>query len=702
MAAARARTLILGTVLSFAPLALVPMTSEGEAPSPSRPNLVLITLDTTRADHLGVWGWSHARTPFLDRLAARGTRFTRCDTAVPITLPSHATLLTGLFPPRHGVRDNGTFVLSEALETVSTRLRAAGYDTGAVVSAVVLSRRYGLARGFRIYDDDLGVGEDGLAEASERLAGDATRAARAVLSQLTTPYFLWVHYFDPHTDYTPPPPFDRALGGPHRAYDGEIAYMDEQIGVLLTALPEDTTWLVVGDHGEMLGDGGELEHGLLLGAGARRVPLLLVGPQLPSGRRVDCLVRTADVAPTLLELAGLEAAGDLDGRSLLPLLQPDAACDRLSYTESYLPFFAYRWYPLRALSDDRWLYVHAPRPSLYDLTADAGEVRDLAAARPRDVAAWRRRLAAMLTAAGESLEGGTVAAGKSLSAEEEAQLRSLGYFGGSSAPRQVHSDLPDPRAMIDVAKAVHRAAGLVDAGRCGEALPALQAAIHRAPHNVPALNLAGLCLRQAGRLESAFNAFQRAAEAAPNSPVPWVNGGACLLQLGRHEEAEKYYARAFALDPTAAGAAANLAALLRGRRQPVEAARVLDVAYAAGSRHLGIFLERGMLAAELQDYEAAFGHFTAALARDADHPGALESAARAALLSGKPRAAAGFFERLLALMPARADLWATLGGLYLERLDDRAAALRCFRHAHETETDAGRRNRLEALIQDLQ
>ncbi|HEX6862477.1 MAG TPA: sulfatase, partial [Thermoanaerobaculia bacterium] len=246
----------------FLALAAAPL-----AGAPAR-NLVLITLDTTRADHLGAWGWPHARTPNLDALAARGTRFARCDTAAPITLPSHATILSGLYPPRHGVRDNGTFVLSPKVETVAERLAARGYDTAAVVSAVVLARRHGLDQGFRLYDDDLEAGYAAGTEVAERTAEATTAAALAAAEKLRAPFFLWVHYFDPHDEYRPPSRFADGAKGPHRLYDGEIAYMDEQIGKLLAGLPRDVAVAVVGDHGEMLGEHGEEHHGLLLHHGA--------------------------------------------------------------------------------------------------------------------------------------------------------------------------------------------------------------------------------------------------------------------------------------------------------------------------------------------------------------------------------------------------------------------------------------------------
>jgi len=662
------------------------------------PAVVLITLDTTRADHLGAWGWPHARTPNLDALAARGTRFARCDSAVPITLPSHATILSGLYPPRHGVRDNATFVLAESVETVAEGLAAGGFDTAAVVSAAVLARRYGLAQGFRLYDDDLAAGGAGDPDAVERRAAATTAAATALLPTLRRPYFLWVHYFDPHEDYAPPPPYAAQARGPHAAYDGEIAYMDAEIGRLLAALPADATVLVVGDHGEMLGDGGEPTHGLLLGHGARRVPLLLAGPGIPGGRTVDCLTRTADVAPTLYRLAGLAPPAGLDGASLLPLLDGDD-CGRTSYAESFLPFFAYRWYPLRAFSEGRWLYVHGTRPGLYDLAADPAESRDVAAEQPAIAGRLAALLKALLAAMGERLEG-KVSAERALSDEERARLESLGYVGGG-AGGEVRHDLPDPRDMVGVAADVHRAAKLVRQGRCADALPLLLGVTRRDRYNFPAYNQAGLCLLEAGRLRSALNAFERAAQVNPQSAVPLKNAGNALLRLGEARRAEEVFARAFELDPISPGVASNLAALLRGRGAAAEAAAVLERAFAAGSRHPGLYLERGMLAAARGDVAAAFDDFLAAAERDPHNPVPLDNAAKAAELLGRPQQAAELYRRSLDLDPGRPALWAALATLYLQQLGDRDGARHALEQAIAAEPDPGRRARLEDFLRQL-
>lgn len=664
-------------------------------PLAAAPNLLLVTLDTTRADRIGAWGAAAARTPRLDRLAKEGLRFARCDTAAPITLPSHATLLTGLLPPRHGVRDNGTFTLAPRFESVAERLAGAGYDTAAVVSAIVLARRHGLDQGFRLYDDDLGSGYAEGSEVAERTAEATTAAALAALAKLRPPFFLWVHYYDPHEEYRPPTRFVFAGEGRDRLYDGEIAYVDEQLGRLLDALPAATSIVVVGDHGEMLGEHGEATHGLLPFAAARRVPLLLAGSGVPAGEVSNCLARTADVAPTLLALAGMPPPIGLDG---VDLLAPGRGCGRESYTESYLPFFAYGWYPLRTISDGRALFLQAPTPSLYRLDTDPGETTDLAPAEPQLVAWWRGRLQRLLGAAGEALEP-EVHASSPLDEAAERQLAALGYLAGG-AGGAVSGALPDPRQRTAVAARLHVAAGEIQQGKCPQVLRELRAIATEDPRNFPALCLAAECLRDAGRAADAIELFRRAATLQPRSPVPPANLGAALISLGRGEEGARELRRALALDPSDGVSASRLARYLLDAGKPAEALTVLDATRAAGGRLPQIFLERGAVLAQTGRLEEALADFREAARRAPQDPVAAENVARALFGLGRAREAALAYEALLRLAPERLDAWKTLGAIALE-IDDRERALAAFRAALRLEPDAAERSRLEALIETL-
>jgi len=300
---------------------------EGATAPAGPPSIVLVSLDTTRADRLGCYGYAGAETPTLDALAAAGVVFEETSSPAPITLPAHASLMTGLGPHRHGVRDNGLHRLPDDLDTLGTILRARGYATAAVVGAAVLDRQYGLDAGFATWDDRMGGGA--LLAIPERDAAAVTDAALAAAADLEPPFLLFVHYFDPHADYRPPPPFAERFRD--RPYDGEIAFVDRELGRLLDGLRaagalDGAVVSVVADHGESLGEHGERAHGVLLYRSTLRVPWILSAPgRLPAGRRVATFARLTDVMPTLVELAGASAPSGLDGTSLVAAARGTAA-----------------------------------------------------------------------------------------------------------------------------------------------------------------------------------------------------------------------------------------------------------------------------------------------------------------------------------------------------------------------------------------
>jgi len=672
---------------SLAALALLAvLTPSPGASAGGPPSVVLITMDTTRADHLGCWGGS-AATPALDRLAARGVRFARCDTAAPVTLPSHATLMTGLLPPRHGVRDNGRFRLAPRFETVAERFRATGHDTGAVVAAVVLARRFGLDQGFRIYDDALGGRES-------RPADEVTAAALACLGDLRRPFLLWVHYYDPHTPYDPPPELVRGSGIVAR-YDGEIAAMDRAIGRLLEALPEKTVVVAVGDHGEMLGDHGEATHGILLERGARRVPLIIAGPGVRHGVVVRDLVATADVAPTVAALGGV-AFGPCDGRSLVPALRGRPIRGRTTYCESLLSLSAYRWHPLRALSDGRWLFVAGARNRLYDLRRDPAERRDVAAENPRLARRWTRRLTTMSDRWGDL----RAPSPETVSPETRRSLASLGYLGGG--PGGVNGEpLPDPYDLVWISGALLDAGRAVEAGRCNEAMPVLRRILTASSGTVPALQMAGICTMREGRYEAALRLFRRAASLDPTSASARAGAGGCLVRLGRDAAAMRAWRDALALDPALPEAAVNLAHLLRMGGRPREALDVLDRALEAGGPHPRLLLERGLIEAEAGRIGEALAAFRLGLRLAPDDPDLVENAAHAAYASGDDAEAVRLYRRLAALRPRDPRPWKTAGAILLDRLEDPSAAREAFRRALEVESDPGERRELERIVAGL-
>lgn len=334
-----------------------------------------------RADHVGAYGAGNAATPTMDALAAAGVRFANAFSVAPLTLVSHATLLTGLYPPRHGVRHNGLFQLAPEIPTVTRQLVEAGYDTGAVVGSIVLARSYGLAQGFRSYDDTMPSSSKS-AESGyrERRAEAVTERAIAWLDSSTRPFFLFVHYFDPHAIYAPPEPF--ATRFQERPYDGEIAYVDASIGKLLDALrqralSEKTIVILTADHGESLGEHNEKTHGYTLYDATLAVPLILAGPGVPRGAVVDRVVSLVDVAPTILSAAGLHGLPDTDGRDLAPYWTRGETADRNAYAETLSTQLDHGWSPLHAIRSTEHLYVRAPRPEVYDVRRDPAQLHNL-------------------------------------------------------------------------------------------------------------------------------------------------------------------------------------------------------------------------------------------------------------------------------------------------------------------------------------
>jgi len=559
-------------------------------------NVLVVTLDTTRADHLGCYGYARAATPVLDRLAAGGVRFAEAVTVAPETLPAHATLFTGLLPPRHGVRTNSENRLESRHATLAEVARGRGYETAAFVSAFVLDARFGLDQGFDLYDDRVESAEGAAFAAgnNERPASRTTDAALAWLRgrEDRRPFLAWVHYFDAHAPYDPPEPFARRFAD--SPYDGEIAFVDAQLGRLLEGLEatgqrDKTLLVVVGDHGEGLGDHGERTHSVFLYRSATRVPLILANPRLfPRPAVVDeVVVSLADLAPTILDLLGVEDPPPRDGLSLLGT-KPDPK--RSVYVESLVPYLDFGWAPLFGLRRLRESYVQAPRPECYDLRSDPGEQRNLLdpKAGKRGACAAQAQVLDRMLASFPPHEAAAAGAPPA-DPETRERLQALGYLGGPGAGG-AHGPLADPKDMIDVASLVVDANALLSSGRPAEALAVAQRAAARSPRDRTVLNtLAKIDLRL-GRLKDAedalraFRAIQPKADASvllaqilildgrldeaarlldeaegldPRHGGVHIARGDLLARQGRKDEARASYERARKVDPYRAGGAAE-------------------------------------------------------------------------------------------------------------------------------------------------
>jgi arylsulfatase A-like enzyme/Tfp pilus assembly protein PilF len=645
------------------------------------PSVLVVTLDTTRADRLGCYGRTRASTPNLDALAARGALFLEASTVVPETLPAHVSLFSGRVPSGHGVKGNGLFTVPADLPLLARSLKAKGYATAAVVAASVLDHRFGLSGGFDLYDDAV----DGAT--GERRADAVTGRAREVLRGLKPPFLLWVHYFDPHYPYDAP-------GTPagFDPYDGEIAFMDRHLGGLLGELQsrglEGATFVVAaGDHGELLGEHGEMTHGIQLYRGALQVPLVLAGPGIHPGK-VPTPVSLVDLFPTLLDLLGLPIPGGLDGMSLKPLLSGEPLRRGRLYAESYEQYYAFGWSPLRALFDASEKYIHAPKPELYDLRKDPDESRNLAGAEPARAARLRGELERR-----HPTSGAEAAPAARVSDELKKHLQSLGYLGTAGA-QPAKGDLPNPADLIDTVPLVYlQGPALLRQGKHREVVAMMKGVLRRSPRNLPAMNLLGLAYMGLGAWGEAAKVLEGAMELNPALPDNYANLAKCQAMQGLNEKAEATFKAMLQADPGYAQGRVMYAQFLVSRRRLPEAGKLLEEGRAegawnsdaaallgavrlaaGGSKEAEALLEEalklnpGNAAARLQmamllgqtgRQAEGIAHLEKAYALDPGNPQVLKTYAKAMLQTGRNTEARAAIERILAAEPGgpEAEQW---------------------------------------------
>jgi choline-sulfatase len=616
--------------LAFA--ALVASVPAGAAPR----SVVLITLDTTRADALGCYGGG-AGTPALDGLAARGLRYTGAVTPSPLTLPAHASLLTGLDPPEHGVLDNGLARLADDVPTLPAVLDAAGYATGAFLASRVLDARFGLARGFDRYDDRMAAERTGEYGYPERDAAAVTDAALAWLKTVPRgrPFFVWIHYYDAHA------PYEAAGASDAQRYAGEVASVDRQVARVLAALPSGDAAPVVAavaDHGESLGEHGERGHGLFLYRTTVQVPLLLSGPGLPAGRVVDGTVSSGRLAATLLHASG--ARGTLPG-DVLPGI-PGGRAPAAAYSETWLPATAYGWSPLRAWTDGSWRFVDAPRDELYDLDADPREITNSAASD----AAVRTRLLAALDARVAGMKARTAAPAPEAGTGEA--LRALGYLSGASGRRAGSIDPKDGLALLDELDALKR---LLDGGRAAEAVPRLRALCEKSPGNVPFLDQLARAQEQSGDPEGAVRTLRHARDLNPRSDFAHLHLADALRRKGDRGAARTSYEEALAQNPRLAAAWLALAEMAQSAGRAEEERALLSRAADAGTASAAILTRLGQIELAAGALEPAEGRLREATELAPDVASAWLLAGAVAERRGRAGEALQRYERAVRLSP---------------------------------------------------
>ncbi len=598
-------------------------------------NVLLVTIDTLRADHVGAYGNQLGLTPTLDRLAREGLRFTHAYAHVPLTLPSHTTIMTGAYPMTNGVHDNGSFRFDGQRPTLAGLLKAAGYRTGAFVGAFPVDARFGLNAGFDVYDDNYGSRAVGgelsvLERPAEQVLAPATDWILAKPSALSPqPFFAWIHLYDPHDPYVPPEPFRSRFSSD--LYSGEVAYADSALGGMLDRLRaagrlERTIVAVMADHGESLGEHGERTHGLFAYDATIRVPFIVWAPPAIAPTQISSSVRLVDVMPTVLDLVGVRAPAT-DGRSLRPLLDADTPAGApASYFEALSANLTRNWAPLTGVVQNGLKLIDLPVPEFYDLTADPSEQQNVYARRTDEAKSLERQLDALTAGAARPRAA-------PVDRETEQRLRSLGYIvAPAEKPKRTYTSRDDPKVLVplqnrldealdalkagDVAGAETMLQALIaeradftiaserlafiykETGRLDKAIAQLETALHNREPEAEVMATLGGYLQEGGQLQRSLEVLEAAIKLNPSEVDAHEKLGVTYTRLRRFADAEREFRYVLSIDPNSPMTYNNLGSMFLFQNRNADAiealsrAVTLDVGLANAHNGLGVAYAR--------------------------------------------------------------------------------------------------------------
>lgn len=704
-------------------------------------NVILITLDTCRADRLGCYGYPGVQTPTIDGFAARGVRFADCIAQTPLTLPSHTSLLSGTLPFFHGVRDNGGFVVPPELTTLAEVFKDGGYATSAFVAAYVLDSKWGLAQGFDYYYDqfDLSKFEKISLDSVQRPANEVIdESLKWLEANKARKFFAWIHLYDPHTPYQPPEPFKSRY--PKNPYVGEIAFADFELARLWSwlegaGLTGSTILVFAGDHGESLGEHRELTHGFFVYQEAIRVPLIFVTPWAKfRGVTADAVVSLIDVMPTVLEMAGLARPSEVQGQSLVPLFfHPGRRAARFAYSETYYPRFHFGWSELRSLQDGRHKLIIAPDPELYDLAADAEEANDLAPAGGATLAALRAEADRFTR---ERSRNALQLDVRKIDEETRERLAALGYIGSFSDSTKLEGKrLANPRDKIGVFNELSRARELGMGGRPEEAIPIVQKIIAADPEIGDAYFTLGNILFKQRKFAAAIPYFEQALERKPDDTFCVINIANSYLNLGRpddgvnfvinyldkgfvdsqlfyllgqlyyaqkkYDEALRQYDECLSRNPESAASHNAMAAIYIIRDDLPQAERHIQAALAINPRLTNLNYNLAELREKQGSLEAAAEAYRRELEANPRHFRASYNLSRVYRALGRPADEETYLRLTMELNPQFPLSYFYLARLYLNRGRDFEEAIRLVRTGLELSPDAQDRPLGYFLLADL-
>jgi arylsulfatase A-like enzyme/Flp pilus assembly protein TadD len=582
--------------------------AEAATPTPP-PNVIVITIDTLRADHLACYGYKQIKTPNIDALAADGSRFERAYTSVPVTLPSHSVIFTGTYPMYSGMHDFAANKLNATQPTLAAVLKDQGYTTGAVVAAAVLDSRFGLNRGFDFYYDHFDFNR--LLETNlDEMERPGNEVADVTLDWLSKNYqkkfFLWMHLYDPHYPYRPPAPYSEQYKD--RPYDGEIAFADAQVGRLIQFLKDkdlykNTLIVLSGDHGESLGEHGEKTHGFFIYNATLHVPLIFHLPGQPAARTVPEIVNLADLMPTILQALKVDVPSQVQGRNLLPLMTAKPDEPRGLYAETFLPRLHFNWSELRGVETDNYHFIDAPKPELYDLKKDPGETRNIITEKKAVAEEMRAKLATIIRqySAGQELAEKT-----GLDPALMERLKSLGYAGfsggGNDNPTITDRTLPDPKDRVQTFELISDAMEESQHGEYADSTDKLTAALKTDPDSVPVHYLLGLNYYRTREFPKSVEHLQKVMQLSPDYALAAFQLGLAYGRVGDYDQAIATLKHTLELDSTNFAAAYNLGAMYVKKQMFPESvaafrqAIAINPEYAEGHRGLGeILLYQGQV-----------------------------------------------------------------------------------------------------------
>lgn len=531
-------------------------------------NLLLITIDTLRADHLPAYGYTKIHTPNLDRLASESLVFEDVIAQVPMTLPSHTSILTGLLPPVHGVRDNAGFILDPKVNTLPEILKSKNYKTAAFISAFVLDSQFGLAQGFDLYSDNFSLVQDRIDSSHiSRRAEETELEVDAWLKKNSDQkFFLWVHYYDPHDPYDPPEPYKTEYAS--SPYDGEIAYTDHVFGKLYDLLDqlqlkEKTIVIMTGDHGEGLGEHKEQTHSIFVYNATQHVPLMIRLPKTKP-RRIKGIVSLVDIVPSILEWLGIQPDQNMQGRSLIPLIEGKDS-PRAAYSESIFPELHYGFSPLRRISTDQYEFIDAPNPELYDSVNDRSELKNLIKEKPEIANSLRTKLDETL----KSLQTDAKQTQK-MDADTEEKLRAMGYVGTivSSTPESLKID---PKDKIDLLESISQAHQALNKKNYPFVVETTTRVLEKEPNMVDAHFLLATAYLNLNENEKALAEMMNTIRLKPDHVQTLFNLGGFYQIHGKLDEAEKWYLQLLKVQPEHLRACMNLVDLYQQKNEPEKA-----------------------------------------------------------------------------------------------------------------------------------